>query len=180
MGDGEFDITRTRRLLFVCMGNICRSPLAEAIFGSLAEERGVRAAFTLDSCGTGAWHAGQGPDPRTVDVARRYGLGLDHVARQIDPRRDFDRFDLLLVMDRSNYAHVVELEPDRRVMVRMMRSFDSAAGDGRVGREQRGPDVPDPYHGGADGFEKMYWILHGACAGLLDEVLGAGDGGSAT
>jgi len=111
------------------------------------------------------------------EVAGKYGLTLDHRARQIDPRRDFDAFDLLLPMDRLNYRHIVDIaDPERHGRIRMMRSFDRAALGQKAGVGAEGPDVPDPYYGGPDGFDKMYWILRESCEGLLDFLLGGGSG----
>src|SRR5690242_8821961 len=119
--------TTRKRLLFVCLGNICRSPLAEGLFASLAQMRGVGDRFHVDSCGTGAWHVGEPPDPRTLAVARAHGLRLGHRARQLDGRSDFHRFDLLLAMDRSNLENIrlAGCPPEK---VALMRSFDPAFG----------------------------------------------------
>jgi len=89
-------------LLFVCMGNICRSPLGEALFIHHARERGSLDRFDIDSCGTGHWHVGGGADPRSIAIGAKYGVDVPSIARQVDAGADFDRFDLLLPMDRSN------------------------------------------------------------------------------
>lgn len=151
-------------LLFICMGNICRSPLAEGIFIHKARARGVLDRFLIDSCGTGGWHVGECADPRALEVARKNGVELPSCARQIDPAADFERFDLLLPMDRSNLHHLSGLgaPPDR---TRLLRSFDPEAlktGD---------LDVPDPYWGGDDGFDKVFAMLDRACDGLLAYLL---------
>src|SRR6185369_11219334 len=93
-------------VLFVCLGNICRSPLARALFSDMVDRRGLASRFDIDSCGTGDWHVGNGADPRTVSVALRNGLPFEHTARQLDPRRDFQRFGLILAMDRSNRRNI--------------------------------------------------------------------------
>lgn len=150
-------------LLFVCLGNICRSPLAEAIFLHLAEQRAASDRFQVDSCGLGSWHVGERPDPRAAEVARRHGVRLDSVARQLAPARDFQRFDMLLAMDRANLRGLLDAgAPPRKV--HLLRSFDPAV------REAM-PEVPDPYYGGNDGFETVYRMLHAACNGLLDHLL---------
>lgn len=151
-------------VLFVCLGNICRSPLAEGIFTHLVEQRGLSDRFGIDSCGTGGWHAGEPPDPRSVLVASKNGIDITHLrARKFDPQRDPHAFDWLIVMDRSNHADLIEMgSPEQKV--RLMRSYDLSIKDGEH-------DVPDPYYGGDDGFDKVYAMLTRACEGML-KVLG--------
>lgn len=151
-----------KRLLFVCLGNICRSPLAEAIFQHKCRERGEH--FVVDSAGLGHWHEGEPADPRTIEVARRFGIEVSSVARQIRPD-DLTRFDLLLAMDRENRRGLLNLgaDPDR---VRLMRSFDAAL----RGVPEHELDVPDPYLGGPEGFVEVYHMLDAACEGLLDAL----------
>ena len=147
-------------LLFVCMGNICRSPLAEGVFKHHARQRGVLASFEVDSAGTGGWHAGEPPDPRTIEIALRHGVTLDCKARQVR-RDDFKRFDLLLCMDEDNREHLAELgAPDEKL--KLLLEFDSKA-------PMR--EVPDPYYGGIDGFMTVYTLVNSACAALLDSLL---------
>jgi protein-tyrosine phosphatase len=150
------------RVLFVCLGNICRSPLAEAIFIELARRRGVLERFEVDSCGTGGWHVGGPADERSIQVARRHGIRIDHVARQVDPSRDFARFDWLIAMDRSNASNLQRLGAPAE-KVRLMRSFDLAEGQAQ--------DVPDPYGWDGDGFQATYDLLLAACRGLLNSLL---------
>ena len=153
-------VLKPRRILFVCSGNICRSPLAEAIFKSLAESAGLGARFAVDSAGTHGYHEGEAADPRTRRVGRRHG-GVDSIARPVVDA-DFDRFDLILAMDRG---HLHELQtragPGRRARIRRMLEFDAGARD---------QDVPDPYYGGESAFEAMYAILEPACRGLLESL----------
>ncbi len=157
-------------VLFICLGNICRSPLAEGIFLHAAHRRGVADRFDVDSCGTGAWHVGEGADPRSIEVALRHGITLDHEARQFDPGTDFDRFGLLIAMDRSNrrsIIHAAETHSKDASGVRLMRGFDpTIAGTG--GAEH---DVPDPYSGGDEGFQVVFDMLCTSCEGLLDHLL---------
>ncbi len=154
----------TVSVLFVCLGNICRSPLAEGIFLSLAESRGLADRFRVDSAGTGAWHAGEPPDTRSIGVAAAHGVRLVGVARQVT-RRDFNDFDLIVAMDRSNRRSLERLRGygagAGKADVVMMRAYDPRGG---------GPDVPDPYYGGSHGFERVFGILERACEGLLDEL----------
>jgi low molecular weight protein-tyrosine phosphatase len=157
------------RILFVCMGNICRSPTAEGVMRRLLREEGLEDAVTLDSAGTGGWHAGAPPDERAVAAARARGTTLDGEARAVTAA-DFDRFDLLLAMDRENERDLLARAPDdeARAKVRLLREFDPASvatGD---------LDVPDPYYGGPHGFDHVLDLVEAACRGLLDEVRAAG------
>lgn len=156
-------------LLFVCLGNICRSPLARVIFEHQASARGVRDKFIVDSCGTGAWHAGGPADPRSIMVAAKNGVILEHVARQVRDE-DFDRFDLLLAMDQRNESDLIELGAPRD-KVRLFRSFDVTMTDAVVRGDKHLLEVPDPYYGGHDGFDKVYAMLWRASEGLLDHVM---------
>ncbi len=149
-------------VLFVCLGNICRSPLAEGVFRQLVEDAGLTQAFDIDSAGTGAWHVGERPDGRMALVAERHGITLDGRARQIEPE-DLDRFDYLIAMDRDN-LRVLERMADARASeceVRLLRSFDADAGE---------EDVPDPYYGGASGFENVYVMVRSACEAMLRQI----------
>lgn len=153
-------------VLFVCLGNICRSPLARVIFEDMTSKRGVRDRFEIDSCGTGSWHAGSGADPRSIQIAGRYGLQLTHVARQLDPDSDFDRFRFLIGMDQSNCATMIERGAPRE-RVSLMRSFDPTL----MHEPPHRIDVPDPYYGGDNGFDDVYHMLVRACDGLLDRIV---------
>lgn len=152
-------------VLFVCLGNICRSPLAEGIFLHLAKGRGIE-GITVDSCGTGGWHAGEGPDRRALAVARQRGVHLPSRARKVIVQ-DFEKFDLIVAMDASNLDDLVALGAPRD-RVRLMRSYDPAHSNTHAGKPA--PDVPDPYYGGDDGFDRVYDMLVAACEGLLDEI----------
>ncbi len=149
-------------VLFVCLGNICRSPLAEGVFRHLAEERGVDDRFVIDSAGTGAWHAGSPPDERSVLVASEHGITLEGSARPVTPE-DLERFDVILAMDSENLQDLERLADGSRTRARLhlLREFDPEAD--RL-------DVPDPYYGGYRGFENVYRMVRRACEGLLDEL----------
>ncbi len=158
------------RICFVCLGNICRSPTAEAVMRGVLARAGLAARVVLDSAGTGAWHVGEPSDPRTRAAARRRGVDIDHRGRQFG-RDDFARFDLVLAMDVANQRALLAMAPDPAAAskVRLLRSFDPAAA--------HGAEVPDPYYGGPDGFDRVLDVCEAACAGLLVHVrerLGAG------
>jgi low molecular weight protein-tyrosine phosphatase len=146
------------RILFVCLGNICRSPTAEGVMRRLVRESGLEDEIEVDSAGTGGWHVGAAPDERATEAARRRGTELAGAARRFDPGRDFDRFDLILAMDAENRRDLLALAPDAeaRAKVRMFRPGDL--------------DVPDPYYGGADGFEEVLDLVEEAARELLHEI----------
>jgi protein-tyrosine phosphatase len=151
------------RILFVCMGNICRSPTAEGVMRRLVDEAGLADSISVESAGTGGWHAGEPPDERATLAARRRGVRLQGAARQVRPR-DFRDFDLLIAMDRANLRELLAIAPDEEAAekVRLLREFDpSSSGD---------LDVPDPYYGGDRGFETVLDMVEAACRGLLDEL----------
>lgn len=150
-----------QRLLFICMGNICRSPLAEGIFLHKANERGVADQFDVDSAGTGGWHVGEPADPRAQEVAQKYGVTLVSRARQIRDD-DVDNFDLLLCMDEDNRRRVERLGP-KPDQLRLMLEFHP---------DSKHREVPDPYYGGDDGFDLVYTLLDQACDNLLNELTG--------
>lgn len=154
-------------VLFVCLGNICRSPLAKAVFAEHARRAGVIELLTIDSCGTGGWHAGEGADPRTIAAAASRSIPLEHVARQFDAAKDPERFQWIIAMDRSNVAALTRmgLSPGR---ASLLRSF---GGEGEA-------EVPDPYYGGPEGFDRVYEMIDAACPGLLRAVLADVAGGA--
>ena len=151
------------RVLFVCLGNICRSPAAEGVFLRLLAAAGLNQAFLVDSAGTGGWHQGQPADRRMREAAGRRGLDLPSRARQIEAA-DLQRFDHILAMDADNLAALRRLE--RQV-----------AGSARIRplvqhcRRSEAEEVPDPYYGGPEGFERVLDLLEDACAGLLEDLL---------
>ena len=159
------DAAPATRILFVCLGNICRSPTAEGVMAQLLREQGLEGEVEIDSAGTGAWHVGSAPDTRATGAAKGRGVTLEGAARQVTTE-DFEAFDLLLAMDRQNAADVTALAPDEdaRAKVRLLREFDpEAVAAGEL-------DVPDPYYGGADGFEDVLDLVTRACQGLLAEL----------
>lgn len=154
------------RICFVCLGNICRSPTAEAVMLQLVDDAGLSDRIEIDSAGTGGWHVGDPPDERAGAEARRRGLTMTSRARQFHPG-DFDHFDLVVAMDRNNLRDLHDLThaPPHRDKVVLLRSFDPAH-DPSAGDD----DVPDPYYGGHDGFRDVFDLVDAACRGLLDHV----------
>ena len=148
------------RILFVCQGNIIRSPLAEHMFNHLAEEAGVADKYKTDSAGTSAYHVGERPDSRMRQVAANRGFRYDGRARQFQTT-DFDRFDLVIAMDSQNMSILKRAarSPEEADKLYTMRTFDPD-GDTTMG-------VPDPYYGGINGFEVTYDIVQRSVAGLL-------------
>ena len=149
------------RVLFVCLGNICRSPTAEGVFRDLVRREGLAGKIGTDSCGTGGWHVGNPPDRRMTAAAAEDGLELAGQARQVTVD-DFREFDLVVAMDGSNHADLLRLAPDddARARVRLFREYAGEAGEG----------VPDPYYGGPDGFREVVAIVRRAARGLVDAV----------
>lgn len=153
------------RLLFVCMGNICRSPTAEGVMAHLLEREGLTDAVSIDSAGTGGWHVGSPPDERATSAAAGRGVLLQGAARQLRAA-DFDDFDLLLCADSGNLREVRAIAPSgaARDKVRLLREFDP---DAVAGGDL---DIPDPYYGGARGFEDVLDLVERACIGLLEDL----------
>ena len=160
------------RITTVCLGNICRSPMAEAVLRARIDDAGLSDAVRVDSAGTDGWHIGEDADPRALQTLRAAGYDLAHSGRQITAEWFLERGrpDLLLTMDSSNYTTVLALAPDEsaRERVRMMRSFDPALaglvpGDPRL-------DVPDPWYGDHDGFADVLAMLEAAADGLVADL----------
>lgn len=150
------------KVLFVCLGNICRSPTAAGVLTSRAARRGLGGAFVADSAGTHDWNVGRPPDPRAVAAAARRGVALAHFRARCVQLDDFHRFDHLLAMDRGNLARLVAMRPP-----------DAAASlalllDGVPGTPVR--EVPDPYHGGPEDFDRMLDLIEIGVEALLDRL----------
>lgn len=163
------------RICFVCLGNICRSPLAEGVFRHLAAAAGRSTDFHVESAGLGDWHVGEPPDSRARRVAAQHGVALDSRARQFRAR-DFGRFDVILAADEDIHAGLLRLAPDAdaRRKVYLLRDTDPLAGADK--------DVPDPYYGDYGGFERVYTLIERSCRGWLERlsVDGAGPAASKT
>ncbi|MBO1322456.1 low molecular weight protein-tyrosine-phosphatase [Acanthopleuribacter pedis] len=143
------------RVLFVCTGNICRSPTAEGIFRTLVEEAGLSDTVATDSAGMIAYHTGEPPDPRSARYAAEQGYPIDDLrARQVQ-KADFEAFDLLLAMDQSHHADLLAMAPEGTAdRVRLFLTLDETERDG---------DVPDPYYGGPEGFAATYALIERGC-----------------
>jgi protein-tyrosine phosphatase len=147
------------RILMVCLGNICRSPLAEGILKSKLPEDD----FFIDSAGTSNYHVGDNPDRRSIAVGRKYGIDISNLKGRQFSTKDFDFFDIIYVMDESNYRHVISLarnEQDENKVKFILNEI----------YPNQNYNVPDPYYGGEQGFENMYKILDEACSLIADEL----------
>ena len=149
-------------VLFVCLGNICRSPAAEGTFRALIAREGLDRQITCDSAGTGDWHVGKAPDARMRAAAKRRGIDLDSLRGRQVTVADFERFDYVLAMDGENLANLAALCPAGHE-ARLARFLDFAP-------ELGSRDVPDPYYGGADGFETVLDLVEAAARGLLANI----------
>ena len=142
------------KVLFVCLGNICRSPLAEAIFKTRMLQHGMDSMVEADSCGTAGYHIGDSPDPRTIANAKRNGIEIKHVGRQLT-QHDLEHYDFILAMDRSNFSNILNIRgaESHRKKISLLRTFDSARND---------DEVPDPYYGDELAFQQVFEIADNA------------------
>ncbi|MDO4201831.1 MAG: low molecular weight protein-tyrosine-phosphatase [Bacteroidales bacterium] len=152
-----------KRILFICLGNICRSPMAEAIMRKLVKEKGLDKEYDIDSAGLISYHEGEGSDPRMKSHAYRHGYHLTHISRPIR-ETDFDTFDFIVSMDDSNWDKLHRLAPTVEAETKIVRMTDYC-------RTHVIDHVPDPYYGGAQGFENVIEILEDACEGMLEEMI---------
>ncbi|SCZ67786.1 low molecular weight protein-tyrosine-phosphatase [Thiohalomonas denitrificans] len=150
------------KVLFVCMGNICRSPVAHGLFQHLLEQEGLAEQVHVDSAGTHAYHIGEQPDPRSQDTARRRGIDISTQRARKVCAEDFDEFDYVLAMDRGNYQMLADICPaGSEEKLSMFLSFDT---------DLQEIEVPDPYYGGPGGFERVFDLVEAAARGLLADI----------
>ncbi len=156
----EYDVS----VLFVCLGNICRSPLGEGVLAHRLEEEDLSSRVRVDSAGTGAWHLGEPPDPRSTEVALRHGIALRGRARRVSVE-DFHEFDYIFAMDRDNLRDLRHLESqvEEGALLSLFREFDPDR-DGDL-------DVPDPYYGGPDGFDLMFDMIDRTSAAFVEHLV---------
>lgn len=151
------------KVLFVCLGNICRSPMAEGHFARFVKDNNLQGMISCDSAGTSSYHIGELPDSRMRQTALKYGISLTSRARQLT-KNDLNEFDYIIAMDSSNYQNILFLQEaaeGTKAQIFMMRTFDP---------EYKDSDVPDPYYGGDDGFDNVYNILKRSAANLLEFI----------
>ena len=147
------------KILMVCLGNICRSPLAEGILKSKISSSEV----LVDSAGTGAWHSGELPDKRSIAVAKKYGIDLTDQRARLFLVEDFNRFDKIYVMDKSNYVNVCKLAPSADLIDKVELILNES-------HPEKDLEVPDPYYGGENGFENVYQMLDEACNKIKEKI----------
>jgi protein-tyrosine phosphatase len=156
------DGTNKIAVLFVCMGNICRSPTAHGVFESLVKSNGLSDVIQVDSAGTHAYHVGEPPDTRSQQTAIAHGVDLSYQRARRAEREDFQRFDYVLAMDRDNYRNLKAICP-KNLEQRLHLFMDFA-------KEMNEQEVPDPYYGGKGGFERVYNMVQAAADGLLEDI----------
>jgi len=151
-------------ILFVCMGNICRSPSAEGFFANALKSSPCRERITIDSAGTHGYHVGHAPDSRAVETAAGFGVDIGGLRARKVNMADFDNYDLIIVMDRSNFEDLKAIQPaGSKATLKMMMNYHP---------QGQPAEVPDPYYGGMNGFTYMCELLESATAGLLEDVEG--------
>lgn len=151
------------RILFVCLGNICRSPAAEGIFTHLIKKYGLEASVSCDSAGTAGYHEGQGAYPKMKKIAAQRGYNLTSISRPVKPHRDFANFDMIVAMDDQNFADLTRMAPDAKMGAKIYRMTDFSA-------RYKYSHIPDPYYGDSKDYELVIDLLEDACEGLIQSL----------
>jgi protein-tyrosine phosphatase len=157
--------TNSVKICFVCLGNICRSPLAQGVFETLIAKENFQGLVHIESAGTGNWHVGKRPDKRMQATARKNSVDMNSLARQFQPE-DFDRFDLVIAMDQANFMDLAALcnPTTAEKKLKLFRSFDPE------NLSKQPSDVPDPYYGGDEGFDNVFNIVHRTSPKILEFI----------
>ena len=154
----------SKRVLFVCMGNICRSPAAEAVMKKLVVDNGLSDRIEVDSAGTISYHKGESADSRMISAAEKRGYNVDSIARQFNPNRDFSHFDYIVTMDNDNYKDIKYLDNQKKYGNKIFKMVDFL-------ENHTSDKIPDPYYSGRDGFELVLDLLEDSTKGLLKKVV---------
>lgn len=149
------------KILFICLGNICRSPAANAVMQKMVDDAGLSARFLIDSAGIGNWHVGELPDKRMRDHGAKRGYQVNHIARQFNAETDFDSFDYIIVMDEDNYNNISRMAHSDKERNQVIRMVDY------ITEHPDATSVPDPYYGGAKDFDYALDLIEDGCRGLL-------------
>ena len=152
-----------KKVLFVCLGNICRSPSAEAVFNGMVKNKGLAERFEIDSAGTSGWHEGEPADQRMQSHAIKRGFNLTSISRKFNPDTDFDHFDYIIAMDDENINALRKMARNDADINKISKMTDYS-------KEWNYDEVPDPYYGGEQGFELVLDLLEDSCSGLLEKL----------
>ena len=154
---------QNKKILFVCLGNICRSPAAEAILKKRLTDQNIQDNFYVDSAGTAGYHVGESSDPRMISYAAKRGYNLDHTTRKFNPAKDFARFDYIITMDNENFTDVKSHDNLDRFSHKIFKMADFC-------KNTKIEEVPDPYYEGEKGFNDVLDILEDGCNGILEKL----------